>query len=216
MTNTPNSTSTSVAAGIADHILTEPLMSDTTITHLTLDRLRDALQGAGYRVETVTDPVANVVYLRSATNGLAFDLRPGNRLADNAENFIDAAFTAVLQVQGDLPLYPVNRWNATRRFARLQFSAPFLVLSLDVSVAGGVTTNHLRTQGESWEHLIQHLIVYLREELPKLTQGGAADPGAASSGTALNGQAPLPPQSTLAAGDLEFVEPSEPTPQPHH
>jgi hypothetical protein len=165
----------------------------------------------------VTDPVANVVYLRSATNGLAFDLRPGNRLADNTENFIDAAFTAVLQVQGDLQLDPVNRWNATRRFARLQFSAPFLVLSLDVSVAGGVTTNHLRTQVEIWDHLIQQLIVYLREELPKLAQGGAANADGINSGTALNGQTPLPPQSTLAAGDLEFVEPSEPSPpQPHH
>jgi hypothetical protein len=85
----------------------------------------------GYRVEAVTDPVANLPYLRSATSGLAFDVRPGNRLADADDSFVDAAFTAVLQVQGELPLDLVNRWNATRRFARLQLSQQFLVLSLD-------------------------------------------------------------------------------------
>jgi hypothetical protein len=162
-------------------------MSDTTITHLTLDRLREILQQAGYRVETVTDPVANVVYLRSATNGLAFDVRPGNRLVGGGESFVDAAFTAVLQVQGDLPLDLVNRWNATRRFARLQLSQPFLVLTLDISVAGGVALGYLRGQIEIWDHLIQQLIGYLREELPKLAPANTANPGAA-----LNGQSPLP------------------------
>ncbi len=162
-------------------------MSEATITHLTLDSLREILQQAGYRVETVTDPVANVVYLRSATNGLAFDIRPGNRLANGSESFVDAAFTAVLQVQGELPLDLVNRWNATRRFTRLQLSLPFLVLSLDVSVAGGVMPAYLRGQVEIWDHLIQQLIVYLREELPKLAQAAASNPGAA-----LNSQHQLP------------------------
>ncbi|WP_213773289.1 YbjN domain-containing protein [Bradyrhizobium sp. dw_78] len=162
-------------------------MSETTITHLTLGSLRDVLQQAGYRVETVTDPVANSVYLRSATAGLSFDIRPGNRLAGAAENFVDIAFVGVLQVQGELPLELVNRWNATRRFARLQLSQPFLVLSLDISVAGGVLPAYLRGQIEIWDHLIQQLIAYLREETPKLASAKAAN-----SGTALNGQQPLP------------------------
>ena len=151
-------------------------MTDTIITHLTLDSLRDGLQQAGYRVETVTDPVANTTYLRSATNGLAFDARPGNRFGNDSESFIDVAFTAVLQVQGELPLDIVNRWNATRRFARLQLSQPFLVLSLDVSIAGGVLPNYLRAQVEIWDHLLQQLIAYLREELPKLAQANKAKP----------------------------------------
>lgn len=160
----------------------EPNMAETTITHLTLDGLRELLQLAGYRVETVEDPVANTVYLRSATNGLAFDIRPGNRVGHGADGFVDLAFTAVLQVQGELQLELVNRWNATRRFARLQLSLPFLVLSLDLSVAGGVTSAHLRGQVEIWDHLVRQLIVYLREELPKLTRAPAADPEAASNG----------------------------------
>jgi hypothetical protein len=155
-------------------------MPDTVITTLTLDSLRETLQQAGYRVEQVTDPVANVPYLRSATGGLAFDIRPGNRIA-GADAFVDAAFTAILQVQGELPLDLVNRWNATRRFARLQLSHPFLVFCLDVSVAGGVTPSHLRAHIEIWDRLVQELIAYLRDELPKLAPANGANPAAASA-----------------------------------
>ena len=150
-------------------------MSDAMMTKLTLDSLREILQQAGYRVETVTDPVANVPYLRSATAGLAFDIRPGNRLVGDEQDFADLAFAAVLQVQGELPLEVVNRWNTIRRFARLQLSQPFLVLCLDVSVAGGVAPNYLRAQIEIWDRLVQELIAYLREELPKLATSIAAN-----------------------------------------
>jgi hypothetical protein len=144
-------------------------MSDN-VAKLTLDSLREVLQLAGYRVETMTDPVANLAFLRSATNGLAFDVRPGNRIAGDEQSLVDVALVAVLQVQGELPLDVVNRWNATRRFARLQLSQPFLALSLDFSVAGGVTKSHLRAQIEIWDHLIQQLIIYLREELAGLAK----------------------------------------------
>jgi hypothetical protein len=153
-------------------------MSDTMITNLTLDSLREAFQLAGYRAETVTDPAANITYLRSSTNGMAFDIRPGNQLTDGS--FVDLALVAVLQVQGQLPLDIVNRWNASRRFARLQLSQPFLLLSLDVSVAGGVAQNHLRAQIEIWDYLLQQLIVYLREELPKLVGTNGANPVASN------------------------------------
>jgi Putative bacterial sensory transduction regulator len=148
-------------------------MSESIIDKLTLEDLRELIQLAGYRVETVTDPVANIPYLRSATNGLPFDIRPGNRLAADGQSFIDVALIAVLQVQGDLPLDLINRWNATRRFARLQLSPPFLALSLDFSLAGGVTQAHLRAQIEIWDHLVQQLIVFLREELAALAKARA-------------------------------------------
>ena len=159
-------------------------MPDTVIATLTLDSLRETLQQAGYRVEAVTDPVANVPYLRSATGGLAFDIRPGNRIAGADGDFVDATFTAILQVQGELPLDLVNRWNATRRFARLQLSPPFLVFCLDVSVAGGVTSSHLRAHIEIWDRLVQELIGYLRDELQRLAPANGANPAAASAAPA--------------------------------
>jgi hypothetical protein len=166
-------------------------MSDVQLVKLTLDNLRSALQQVGYRVEEVTDPVANLPYLRSATGGLAFDIRPGNRLADADGSFVDVAFTAILQVQGELPLELVNRWNTTRRFARLQLSQQFLVLCLDVSVAGGVMPNHLRAQIEIWDRLVQELIGYLREELRQLP---------AKNGAAPQSVTPQVPEHESAAG----------------
>lgn len=143
-------------------------MTETIISKLTLDTLKEVFQDAGYRVEELNDPITNVPYLRSATGGMAFDIRPGNRLAADLNAFADAALVAILQVQGELPLDVVNRWNASRRFARLQFSSPFLVLTLDVSVAGGVTQSFLRANIEIWDRLLQDLIGYLRETLRDL------------------------------------------------
>jgi Putative bacterial sensory transduction regulator len=142
-------------------------MSDL-INMLTLEGVRESFQNAGYRVETLTDPVANVQYLRSATAGLGFDIRMGNRGPGNEQGFADLTLVAPLQVQGELPLDIVNRWNATRRFGRLQLNHPFLVFCLDICVAGGVTQSNLRAQIEIWDRLIQELIAYLRDELSKL------------------------------------------------
>lgn len=142
-------------------------MSDALMTTFSLDRLTRILQQAGYRVETLTDPISGATHLRSATGGVMFDIRPGNRAAGKNE-FVDAAFVAAVQVQGELPLEIVNRWNATRRFARLQLGEGFLVLTQDVSVIGGVAPDHLRGQIEIWDHLVQQLVGYLREELPRL------------------------------------------------
>ena len=162
-------------------------MSDIIIANMTLDSLRTALQSAGYRAETVTDPVGNFTYLRSATNGMQFDIRPGNQLGDGS--FLDVAFIGVLQVQGELPLDIVNRWNLSRRFARLQLSHPFLMLVLDVSIAGGVGQNYLRAQIEIWDHLLQQLFAFLREELPKIGGTNGADPAAMSGSSAASSNA---------------------------
>src|ERR1700733_7119634 len=181
-----------------DAPFTEPAMSDTMLTKLSLDGVREALQQAGYRVETLTDPVANATYLRSATSGLAFDVRAGNRLAADDQGFVDIAFSAVLQVQGDLPLELVNRWNVSRRFARLQFSAPFLVFCMDVSAAGGVSSNYLRAQIEIWDRLAQDLIAYLRDELRKL--GAPNNAGAAPQA---NARSPEPERVPDAATTIQ-------------
>jgi hypothetical protein len=175
-------------------------MSESIITKLTLDGLRDSLQLAGYRVETMTDPVVNTTYLRSATSGLVFDIRPGNRFADPDHSFADIAFIAALQVQGELPLDIVNRWNVTRRFARLQLSQPFLILSHDVSVAGGVAQNHLRAQIEIWDQLLQQLISYLREELAK----GAATNGTGKAEAALTASEPEPGRKSEPIAPVTF------------
>ena len=170
-----------------------------TITKLTIEGLRDNFQSVGYRVETLTDPVANTTYLRSATAGLGFEIRPGNQLVGEEQSFVDTTLVTTLQVQGELPLDLVNRWNTTRRFGRLQFSHPFLMFCMDISVAGGVAPNFVRAQIEIWDRLVQELIAYLREELPKL----AARNGAAA--TAPQPGAPVQQPSHERAAEAEAV-----------
>ena len=170
-----------------------------TITKLTIEGLRDNFQSVGYRVETLTDPVANTTYLRSATAGLGFEIRPGNQLVGEEQSFVDTTLVTTLQVQGELPLDLVNRWNTTRRFGRLQFSHPFLMFCMDISVAGGVAPNFVRAQIEIWDRLVQELIAYLREELPKL----AARNGAAAA--APQPDAPVQQPSHERAAEAEAV-----------
>jgi hypothetical protein len=152
-------------------------MSESIITSFTLESLRDQFQQAGYRVETLIDPVANLQYLRSATAGIGFDVRPGNQLAGDDKRFADAAFVVVLQIAGELPVIDlVNRWNAARRFGRLHVSQPFLVFSLDISVINGVTPAHVRSQIELWDRLVQDLLPFLRTAIAQATAQDSKTP----------------------------------------
>jgi hypothetical protein len=51
----------------------------------------------------------------------------------------------------------------------LQVVPGFLALTMDVSLIGGVSPNNVRANVEIWDHLVQALVPYLREELQKLT-----------------------------------------------
>jgi hypothetical protein len=66
-------------------------------------------------------------------------------------------------VQGELPAGLAELWNASRRFARLSVQGEFLVMEMDVVVAAGVSAEHLRSNLELWDRLLQEFIVYLRE-----------------------------------------------------
>jgi hypothetical protein len=138
---------------------------------VTLEELRTTLHAAGYRAEVVTD--GNISLLRSASNGLGFDVRPGNAFPGKPDHFSDVAFVAVLTVQGSMPLDLVNKWNRMHRFCRLFVDKPqgtdeFLVLTFDLSIAGAVSPGYVRTQLQIWDSLIQQLIPWLREELGRL------------------------------------------------
>jgi hypothetical protein len=150
-------------------------ISDSALSGFTLDSLRDLLQQAGYRVELVSGPDAGGAFLRSSTAGLAFDIRPGNHLAETDAGFADLTFGAWLTIEGQLPLEVVNRWNAQRRFGRLQVVPGLLVLTMDVSFIGGVMPGYVRAQVELWDHLVQALLPYLREELQKLGPANGTD-----------------------------------------
>lgn len=143
--------------------MTEPVLH----TYLTPVLLREALQSAGYRVEEGKDRDGGPT-LRSATAGLGFEVRFANPLPTEAGAFADAAFQAAFQVQGELPLTLVNQWNVSRRFARLDLLQNLLLLDMDVTALGGITVAHLQAQAEIWDRLVNQLIAYLKDELPRI------------------------------------------------
>ncbi len=176
-------------------------MSDV-INALTSDTIRDVMQNAGYRVEAITDSAAGIELLRSATNGLNFDIRFGNKLAGE-NGYADVALVAIFKIVGEFPLGPINEWNNTRRFGRLQIDKnisdqSFLVLCMDVSAAGGVTRAYVRTQIEIWDGLVQQLVPWLREQIVGLAQVNGASPGASLT-------EPKPSQSESSRKDERVV-----------
>lgn len=122
--------------------------------------LTDVLQGAGYRVNQTEQN--GIVQLLSASQGIGYAVRFGNPAADQG-SFVDFTFSCALRVQGELPAGLAELWNASRRFARLSVQGEFLVMEMDVILAAGVSLDHLRSNLELWDRLLQEFIIYLRD-----------------------------------------------------
>ncbi|MCB2250271.1 YbjN domain-containing protein [Pseudomonas chlororaphis] len=129
------------------------------IASVTPHSLTELLQGAGYRVNQTDQN--GVVQLLSASQGIGYAVRFGNPAAEQG-SYVDFTFSCALRVQGELPAGLAELWNASRRFARLSLQGEFLVMEMDVVVAG-VGHDHLRRQLELWDRLLQEFIVYLRD-----------------------------------------------------
>lgn len=134
-------------------------MTMTLINSVTTESLTDLLQGAGYRVNQTEQN--GIVQLLSASQGIGYAVRLGNP-GNEAGHYVDFTYSCALRVQGELPAGLAQLWNASRRFARLSLQGEFLVMEMDVVVAG-VGESHLRSQLELWDRLLQEFIVYLRE-----------------------------------------------------
>ncbi len=122
-------------------------------------RLQELLQMQGYRV-TVSEQ-NGMVQILSASQGVGFAARMGNP-AQQDGHYLDYTLSCALRVQGQLPEGLAERWNVEKRFARLSVQGVFLVLELDVIVAGGVTENYLRATTELWDRLLQEFLLFLR------------------------------------------------------
>jgi len=127
---------------------------------ITPSRLAEVLQLAGYRVSESEQN--GVVQLLSASQGIGFAVRFGNPAQEPAGAYLDYTLSCALRVQGDVPADLVGRWNESKRFARLSLQGPFLVLEMDVVIAGGVTERQLRVHVEIWDRLLQEFLLFLR------------------------------------------------------
>lgn len=136
------------------------------IRALTASSLAELMHLRGYRVERITDPTGAEV-LRSATGGLAFEIRLASPEPGASGGFLDFACLAAIRIEGTLDPAVLNAWNDARRFARLHLRDGHLVLAQDVSVAGGVLAGHVLTQLEIWDRLLQDLPGFLRAEVAR-------------------------------------------------
>jgi hypothetical protein len=137
-------------------------MAEAQILSITPERLGELLQAAGYRVEHRRDDNGTPL-IASATGGVSFNVRLGNRAQPPVEGYLDFTYLTVIRFEGgDFPLDRVNEWNRTKRFGRLHRVSDFIVFDMDVIAAAGVTERHLRATLELWDRLIQELMVWLR------------------------------------------------------
>lgn len=135
-------------------------MTETSlILDVNAERLQTLLQSAGYRV-TLSEQ-NGMVQLLSASQGVGFAARMGNP-AQQEGHYLDYTLSCALRVQGELPAGLADRWNVEKRFARLSVQGVFLVLELDVIVAGGVSETYLRATTELWDRLLQEFLLFLR------------------------------------------------------
>lgn len=133
----------------------------TLIETVSADSLTQLLQDAGCRVNRNEQNA--VVQLLSASQGVGYAVRFGNQVPGKEGEFLDFTFSCALRIQGELPAGLVERWNASRRFARLSVQGEFLVMEKDVVVADGVSEKHLLGSLVLWDRLLQEFIVYLRD-----------------------------------------------------
>lgn len=162
-------------------------MTDLIRTSVSPEDLADALRRTGYRAAVVEQQAGGPAgpQVQSAAQGLGFFIGFGNPLpaedgaAAGARQYVDFAFHCWLNIEGEMRPDLVDSWNRGKRFARLFYQAPLLVLSMDVVVAGGVTDSFLVTHCELWDRVLQDFIGHLR-----LPTGNRAAPAAGDAAAA--------------------------------
>jgi len=155
-------------------------MTDTNslIHTVDADSLTELLQRGGYRVNRAEQN--GLVQLLSGSQGVGFAVRFGNPGPQEGQ-FVDYTLSCALRVQGDLPAGLVETWNISKRFARMASQGDFLVLEMDVIVAGGVSENHMRGVAALWDRILQEFLLFYRQYAQQVGQTVAPGDGKAVS-----------------------------------
>lgn len=126
-------------------------------------QLAQAIQQAGCAVTSTERD--GVTHLHSAAHGIGFQVLWGNPAAGGT--CVDFTFSCPLRVQGGLaPDSLLAEWHRSKRFARVSQHGGFVVLEMDVIVAGGVAPDHLRLACVLWTQMMGEFFVFLRNHRP--------------------------------------------------
>lgn len=160
------------------------------ITFMTSSQVADAIRAAGCAVSVQQDDL--VTRLHSASHGIGYQVHWGNQAG--VDQYLDLTLSCPLRVQGgDLPEGLINEWHRSRRFARVAAHGEFLVLEMDVFVAGGVTPEFLRFSMRLWVEMMGQFFLHLRN----FTQQAAGQ----QAGAQALGDETATPGNTLAGAD---------------
>ena len=160
------------------------------ITFMTSSQVADAIRAAGCAVSVQQDDL--VTRLHSASHGIGYQVHWGNQAG--VDQYLDLTLSCPLRVQGgDLPEGLINEWHRSRRFARVAAHGEFLVLEMDVFVAGGVTPEFLRFSMRLWVEMMGQFFLHLRN----FTQQAAGQ----QAGAQTLGDETATPGNTLAGAD---------------
>ncbi|WP_287497855.1 YbjN domain-containing protein [Pandoraea sp. CB10b_02] len=162
------------------------------VMFVTSAQVADAIRAAGCAVSVQQDDL--VTRLHSASHGIGYQVHWGNQTG--VDQYLDFTLSCPLRVQGgELPDGLLNEWHRSRRFARVAAHGEFLVLEMDVFVAGGVSQEFLRFSLRLWVEMMGQFFLHLRN----FTQRAAAKGDAAASGTGNDA-------SAAAAGSGAFAD----------
>jgi hypothetical protein len=176
-------------------------MAKSLIKSFTTQAMRELIQTAGFRAELMAESDTMPV-IRSASNGMIFEIRLFNPLKEEKGSFTDVMFMAGMPLQGGVAPEFLNRWNSIKRFGRLYAAQGHLVLALDIFLQGGVSPEHLRSQLDIWDKLLQELLTYIR----------AVPSAPAPKAVTVNGHTE-PVNSEIEPGVPENASPSEKIPE---
>lgn len=154
--NTPQCDNQDAAPAGASAVGTVPA---EVVTFVTSEQVADAIRAAGCAVSVQQDDL--VTRLHSASHGIGYQVHWGNQTG--VDQYLDFTLSCPLRVQGgELPDGLINEWHRSRRFARVAAHGEFLVLEMDVFVAGGVSPEFLRFSLRLWVEMMGQFFLHLR------------------------------------------------------
>jgi hypothetical protein len=139
------------------------------------EQVSDAIKAAGCAVTTTEQD--GTTWLHSASHGIGFQVLWGNAVTPG--QYADFTLSCPLRVQGGvLPEGVLTEWHRTKRFARVALHGDFVVLEMDVMVAGGVAPAHLAVSLLLWTQMMGQFFLYLRNYKPEAAAGSEAEAAA--------------------------------------
>lgn len=176
-----NEKTTTVAATETTPVAAPASVDSALLFSMNATQVAEAIKASGCAVTAVEHE--GVVRLHSASQGIGFQVLWGNALS--AGEYVDLTLSCPLRVEGGtLPAEVVTEWHRNKRFARVAQHGDFVVLEMDVLVAGGVSSKHLDVMLQLWSQMMGQFFQHLRNFKPAAAQSvGQAEAPATAEAT---------------------------------